>query len=60
MSNSAQHCRVSSDGRHVVNQAQADPCYVDDRVVEVDVDVTCDLCAATGHALVSAERRSRR
>ena len=54
MSDSAQHCRVSSDGRHVVTQAQADPCYVDDRVVDFDVDVTCSMCGASGHAVISA------
>jgi hypothetical protein len=54
MSDSAQHCRASSDGQHLVTRAHAEPCHIDDRLVDVDLDLTCSLCGVSGHVVVSA------
>jgi hypothetical protein len=46
-------CPVSASGAHQVGHAAAEVCYLDDRNVDVDLDVQCELCGAAGHCVVS-------
>jgi hypothetical protein len=54
---SAAVCPASSTGRHRVAEAHAEVCYIDDRSVDVDLDVTCELCGASGHCVLGADWR---
>jgi len=48
-------CPASTSGRHRVARAHAEVCYVDDTTVDVDLDVICELCGASGHCLLAAD-----
>lgn len=54
MNGLAARCQASVDGKHLVGHAAADVCYVDDRSVDIDLNVLCELCGASGHCLASA------
>lgn len=54
MSSLAARCPASTNGVHHVAHAAAEVCYIDDRSVDVDLDVVCELCGASGHCLTSA------
>jgi len=50
-------CPASADGRHRVAHAHAEVCYFDDAAVNVDIDVICGLCGASGHTVLDSDYR---